>query len=245
LTRAWLTAAERRGAEIRYGVEVAGLVVANGRCAAVQTADGSLAAERVVVAAGAWTRSLLRRTGHDVPVLHTHAEILETAPLPPTLSHFVGVADPVRAELELAMAAPELRARWDDGVETEILPPAVQFGVVQFADGRLRLGQISRAIPGFLGRPRQDGEAAIRSVARSIFPTLADVPATLRGCPVAISADRRPIAGPLAELPNVYVAAGYDSPLSYAPALAERLAIALTGGPTVALAPFSPDRFAR
>lgn len=244
LTRAWIGAATRLGATVRYSTDVRDVLIVNGRCRGVVTDRETIEANQIVVASGAWTRPLLRRSGFAAPILHTHAEVLETAPLPPTLAHFVGVGAPIRADLERAMGAPSLRPSWDAGADQELLPTAVQFGAVQFADGRLLLGQVSRAVPGFRGTPNPAGEALIRAAARTFFPRLADLPARLHGRPVAISADRGPVAGPLPEMENVYVAAGYDSPVIYTPALAARLASALAGEPVPELESFSPARFA-
>ncbi len=71
------------------------------------------------------------------------------------------------------------------------------------------------------------------------------MPAPVRACPVAISADRLPVVGPLDDAPNMFVAAGFESPLSYAPALAKRLAAAIAGEPTPDLDAFAPSRFTR
>jgi glycine/D-amino acid oxidase-like deaminating enzyme len=177
-----------------------------------------------------------------VPVLHTHAEILETESLPPTLAHFVGSAEQTRAGLEREMAVPELRLRWYGSDTHELVPATVQFGAVQYADGRILLGQVSRAVPGFLDGPRPDGEGMIRAAARVFFPALADAPGRMRGRPVAISVDRLPVAGALADLPNLFVASGFDSPVIYAPALARRLAAAIAGQHVPELEEFSPDR---
>lgn len=242
LVAAWLGAATRLGADVRYGVEATRLRIRGGRWQALETRAGDLAGGALLLAAGAWTRPLLRASQLDAPVLHTHAEILETGPLPPTLSHFVSSADPSRADLEREMARPLHRPRWDATVDDELIPAAVQFGAVQFADGRVRLGQVSRAVSGFLGGAKEDAEALIRAAARPLFPALAEAPARVRARPVAITADRLPLAGPLEAVPNLFVAAGFDSPLSYAPALATRLAAALAGTPPPELAEFQPGR---
>ncbi|MFN8526434.1 MAG: FAD-dependent oxidoreductase [Chloroflexota bacterium] len=242
LAEAYLSAAERLGASVRHGVEVRTIPRQGPRVAGVSTSEGLVQAGAVVVAAGAWTRRLLHSAGADAPVLHTHAEILITSPVPPLLRHYVGVADPARAALETAMAAPDLAARWQtDGLE-ELLPPAVQLGAIQFQDGHIRLGQVSRAIPGFTGRPEAAGEERIRAIARRYFPPIADLPATLHGAPVAISTDRLPIAGRFQEPANLFVATGYDSPYSYIPALAQRLTAQIAGDPATDLATFRPDR---
>jgi glycine/D-amino acid oxidase-like deaminating enzyme len=246
LTAAWLAAAERLGAILRYGSEVRARDLAGGRGAAVETVTERLVGGRVVVAAGAWSRGLLARAGIEVPVLHTHAEVLETPPRPPLLTHFVSEASGARAALEEALASPDLSPRWA-GAPTdtdELLPAAAELCAAQFSDGRVRLGQVSRAVPGFLPGPLPGGEALIRERLERFFPRLAAEPATLRGCPVAISADRLPVAGPLPQAPDVYVVAGIDSPLILTPALAARLAGALAGEAVPDLAPFRPDRFA-
>jgi hypothetical protein len=115
---------------------------------------------------------------------------------------------------------------------------------VQFADGRVRLGQVSRAVPGFLPGPLAGGETLIRERVARFFPRLAALPATLQARPVAISADRLPVAGPLPQACDVLVVTAMDSPLIFAPALAVRLAAALAGEAVPDLAPFRPERFA-
>ena len=244
LTEAWLTAAEQLGATVRYGVEVHGIDQAGAEAAVVRTTDGPLTADRVVVAAGAWTRRLLRASGRDVAIFHTHAEVLETAPLPPTVAAVVVSASQARVELERAIAAPELSSRWDHESGDELLPAIVELGVTQFDDGRARLGQVSRAATGFLGGPLPAGEAALRAEVGRYLPSLAAAPAHLHGCPVSISRDRLPIAGPLPEAPSIWVVGGLAGPLVYLPALARRVAAALFGEPAPELAPFAPARFA-
>jgi glycine/D-amino acid oxidase-like deaminating enzyme len=245
LTESWLAAAVRLGATVRYGSEVRALVFDGRGGAAVETDAGRLAGGRVVVAAGAWSRGLLSRAGIEVPVLHSHAEVLETPPGPPVLAHFVAEASGARTALEEALASPALAPRWAGApTETdELIPPAVEMCAVQFPEGTVRFGQVSRAVPGLLPGPLPDGEALIRERMGRFFPRLAQAPATLRGRAVAISADRLPIAGPLPQAPGVYVVAGMDSPLILAPAVAARAAGELAGDAAPDLAPFRPDRF--
>ena len=60
--------AERVGAVIRTVVEVESIVVRNGRIEGIETGGGRLAADAVVVAAGAWSAPLARSTGLELPV---------------------------------------------------------------------------------------------------------------------------------------------------------------------------------
>lgn len=52
-----------RGSEVRCGVQVTRLVVESGRVAGVETAEGRIAADRVVLAAGAWSSVLAATAG--------------------------------------------------------------------------------------------------------------------------------------------------------------------------------------
>lgn len=58
----------REGAEIRSGVEVTGISRRGGTVSAVETRTGSVAADRVLIAAGAWTGEVARRCGFRLPI---------------------------------------------------------------------------------------------------------------------------------------------------------------------------------
>jgi glycine/D-amino acid oxidase-like deaminating enzyme len=244
-TRAWLQGAAMHGAMFRSGVEVRAIRTA-GPTPLVETAAGPISAGQVILTAGAWIGRLLREAGVHVPLVHTHAEVVETDPLPRTYRHVVVAVTPVeraRSTLELAIARPELRARFeaDDGADLG-LPTSVEIGVVQQADGRVRLGQISRGIAGVLDGPRPDGEAAIRAEVARFYPDLAQQPGQIHSRPVSFSADRLPVAGPVPGAPGTWLVTGLVSPLIYLPALAPRMAAALDGEVVPELEPFSPSR---
>jgi glycine/D-amino acid oxidase-like deaminating enzyme len=244
-TRAWLQGAAMHGAGFRTGLDVQSLRV-DGPTPVVETTAGPLAAGQVVLAAGAWSGRLLRESGIRLPLVHTHAEVVESEPLAPTFEHVVVAALPAersRGALEAAIARPEHRDRFEAEGGGELpLTPSVEMGVVQQADGRVRLGQISRAISGFLEGPRPDGEAAIRAEVARYFPALARQPGQLHSRPVSFSADRLPVAGPVPGAPGCWLVSGLTSPLIYLPALARRMAAALEGETVPELAPFAPAR---
>lgn len=56
------------GADFRYATDVRGIVTAGGRITGVATADGTLPADTVVVAAGSYSAALLRPLGIRLPV---------------------------------------------------------------------------------------------------------------------------------------------------------------------------------
>ena len=244
LVGALLTAAKRLGAEVVNESPVHALTVRRGRCVGVETPEGSVAAGSVLLTAGAWTRSLLRSVGTTLPILHTHAEVLETPPQPVTLSCIVVGGGGERGDLERAMASRYPASEWRDAGDHDLVPPVLEFGAAQFPDGRIQIGQVSRAVPGLRAVPRPESEAAIRNLARTLLPGLADLPAALRTCPVSIALDRLPVAGLVPSVEGLYVMAGLPSPLIYLPALAPRMAALLAGETVPELEPFNPSRFA-
>jgi D-amino-acid dehydrogenase len=100
-------AAAAAGAEIRTEVEVRGLRRANGRVA-VDTTDGELRPETVVLAAGAWSGRLARGAGVFVPLeggkgYHVDLEAGEGDPRIPTwLQEAWAIATPLPGRLRLA-----------------------------------------------------------------------------------------------------------------------------------------------
>jgi glycine/D-amino acid oxidase-like deaminating enzyme len=148
-----------------------------------------------------------------------------------------------RGALEMAIAEPERRSHFEAEDGTDLgLTPSVEIGVVQQADGRVRLGQLSRGISGFLDGPYPDGEPAIRAEVARFFPELAKQPGQIHHRPVSFTPDRLPLAGPVPGASGYWLVNGLVSPLIYLPALAPRMAVALEGTRVPDLEPFAPAR---
>jgi len=81
-TTAFARAAERHGATIRTGCLVERIETAGGRVIGLRSERGAVAADAVVVAAGAWTSALLRRLGVSLPQLAVRSSVLRTTPGP-------------------------------------------------------------------------------------------------------------------------------------------------------------------
>jgi sarcosine oxidase subunit beta len=83
--------AEAQGATVRTFTEVTGFDVAGPRIEAVRTTDGRVACDTVVNAAGAWSASVARLAGVELPNRPTRHEILVTDPLKPWLGPLVSL----------------------------------------------------------------------------------------------------------------------------------------------------------
>ncbi len=74
--QALLAACRKRGVEISQGVEAYDFDVNAGRVTAVRTNMGSIAADKVVLACGAWSQSIAARLGFSLPVRPIRGQIV-------------------------------------------------------------------------------------------------------------------------------------------------------------------------
>jgi glycine/D-amino acid oxidase-like deaminating enzyme len=74
--------ARDHGATIREGVKVERLVVDGDRVVGVDTTDGRLTADAIVVATGAWATSMLAAEGIDIPIGVERLQVVATPPQP-------------------------------------------------------------------------------------------------------------------------------------------------------------------
>lgn len=96
VTRAYLTAAERRGADINYFTEVTGIEVAGGKVKSVATAKGVIETPIVVNAAGPWAGPVGEMAGVRLPLFTQRHQILVTEPVgllldPMVMSFSIGI----------------------------------------------------------------------------------------------------------------------------------------------------------
>jgi sarcosine oxidase subunit beta len=80
VVQGYATAAARLGATIVQGCEAQEIVVERGRVAGLETACGRIAAGRVILAAGVWSRGLAATAGLDLPVHPEQRHVFFTAP---------------------------------------------------------------------------------------------------------------------------------------------------------------------
>ncbi len=96
VTRAYLTAAERLGADINYFTEVTGIEVAGGKVRKVVTNKGVIETPIVVNAAGPWAKPVAEMVGVTLPLFTQRHQILVTEPVgwlldPMVMSFSIGI----------------------------------------------------------------------------------------------------------------------------------------------------------
>lgn len=92
LTTALAAAAGHRGAEIRQGTPVTGLLTDGQRVTGVRTQAGEIHAGHVVLAAGAWTELLTGDVHTVLPVRPVKGQILSLAAMPVPFHHIIFTA---------------------------------------------------------------------------------------------------------------------------------------------------------
>ncbi|NJL41251.1 MAG: FAD-binding oxidoreductase [Leptolyngbyaceae cyanobacterium SM1_4_3] len=242
LVKAYTQAFTRAGGTVEIA-QVTALVDSQGQGTVTTTAE-SYTAANVVVCAGSMSRSLLKTANVTVPCYFTHAELIETEPVALKLRSLVMPAETQRFQMEAEAGKSEKVPLWDQQTE-EVAPPVLDPGAIQFIDGRIRIGQISRT----LANPQAQidaaqSEADIRAAVGQFLPALRDVPGTWHRCLVAFSGDRLPLIGTVPDHNHLHIFAGFSNPFAILPPLAKRFANHASGEPDDLIAQLALGRFA-
>ncbi len=220
--------------------EATGLVKIGEKVTGVTTAAQAYPASTVVVAAGAYSQQLIQAAGLQVPLFFTHAEIVETPPLDVVVRSLIMPASNARFEQE-AEAATD--SRWQQK-DTQIMPPVLEAGVIQFANKTARLGQISRFHTAYTPPCDPSTSAlAMREAISQQVPCLENAPGTWRHCLVTFTQDGLPLLGPVPGVSGLHLFSGFTGPFALVPPVAQRYAQHLTSEPDLLINQMLIDRF--
>ena len=247
LAQSYTQAFQRLGGQVVYTTVTALLPHPHQqRVMGLHTKKGTIEGDRVIICAGGLGRSLLTDLGIQTPLYFTQAELIETHPTDLRLEGVVLPAAQSRLRLEAKVTDSALAQVWEAEPFTELAPPALEPGCVQFQDGHLCLGQISRLYPTPCPPVNPgESEALIRAAIGQILPDLSSLPGVWQQCVVSFSGDGLPLIGALNPWQNLDLFSGFTSPFALVPALADRFAESLvsqTDSPDSLLADFAPDR---
>ena len=223
LVHALADGARRNGADIREGTAAEEV-----RPGSVRTADGTLDADVVVVAAGVWTRALLESVGIDAPIGAERLQVVATAPIPERIEPVV--YGPLAAkQYDLFRNLPSYDesnfvSEYEDpssGVELLEL-------VAQRADGSVLLG-CPMDYPATL-----DMKSTLAGLAMTTRAIVEDFPG-LRQAPVErtwagllpFTSDTLPLVGELE--PGLWIASGHVYGNAVGPITGKLVAAAVTG----------------
>ncbi|WP_414548413.1 NAD(P)/FAD-dependent oxidoreductase [Anabaena sp. CCY 0017] len=205
----------------------------------VQTNIDTYHGNNVVVCAGGFSRQLLKSAGISMKLYFTHAEVIETPPVDLKLRTLIMPANLQRFQLEAEST--KVDELWQ--IPNEPVPPILDVGAIQFLDGSLRLGQVSRVLTDpFAKINAEDSEKWLRTNIQQVLPKLADLPGTWHHCLVAFSSDRLPLIGAIPGFEGVHIFSSFSNPLVIVPPLARRFANFLAGQEDEIITQLSPGR---
>ena len=210
-----LARATERGAQVRASTPVVGLEVSGGRITGVRTDEGLLAADTVVIAAGAATQALAAQVGVAVTMAPSPG-ILVTATLADrSVRHVIHAGDvalrPDRPG-QIVLSSREVDAGLDPAMRA-IQPDA--------EETRQILARGERILPELRDAGVEQARVGIRSVATDGFP----------------------VAGFAPSIPNLYLLVTHSG-ATLAPVLGRMVALELNGQLDERLAAYRPARFA-
>jgi glycine/D-amino acid oxidase-like deaminating enzyme len=228
--RAMVDRFREAGGQLREHTPVTALLSEHGRVTGVRTADGALGADLVVVAAGAWSKLLLRTAGYDAPMVPFTATRIISQPvgLPRTLPMILF------GEFSfLWLRENEGRALW--GCEYEVSP---RYDFIASDDPELDTisgGAVKRTLE-------------ITRAAATAIPVLSEVRALAvsHGLPCYTS-DLRGLIGPVPGLEGAFLVGGDNQAgVTHAPGYGRLAAESILDSESTLtdLTPFRLDRFA-
>jgi glycine/D-amino acid oxidase-like deaminating enzyme len=265
-TQGYCQAFQRLGGDFKTA-HVTGLVRTGDQISGVTTHDQTFHSANVVICAGGISRQLLKEAGIHIKQFFTHAELIETPPVEVKLRTLVMPAEGERFQLEAKSTQPTVEDLWNEPGH-EPTPAILDAGAVQFVNGTIRLGQVSRTLTDpyaaiSLGYPQGvasshpqgvasshpqgidplQSESDLRAKIRNILPTLGDLPGTWHHCLIAFSSDRLPLVGAIPNMQGIHIFSGFSNPLVVVPTVARRFAAHVNEKTDEAIVQLSPGRF--
>ena len=211
LVRAFLSSARRSGVEVLNGRPVTAMEP--GATGFVLTCgEERVTAERIVIAAGAWSKEVGAMLGIDIPVKPRRGQLVVTEPAPPILARPVMTAGYLMAKSGGAAS--------DDGVSVE-----------QTEAGSFLLGS-TREFVGFETGTTPQGIASILARAASVLPSLRKLSVIRSYAGLRPYCDHgHPIIGPAPDHPNAFVATGHEGDgIALAPVTGKLIADLIVSG---------------
>lgn len=243
-TQAYIQAFLRAGGEMEIAQVIDFQTISSAdtgiKLTGVRTTIETYHCDNVVICAGGFSRQLLKLAGIPIKLYFTHAEVIQTPPVDLKLNTLVMPANLQRFDLEAESS--KIEALWQDTTK-EPVPPILDVGAIQFQDGSLRLGQISRSLTDpFAQINAQESEKWLRTSIQQVLPPLANLPGTWHHCLVAFSGDRLPLVGAIPGFEGIHVFSGFSNPLVIIPPLARRFADFVAGKKDKIITQLSPGR---
>jgi sarcosine oxidase subunit beta len=206
-TRAFAQAASRAGAQVHTNTQVIGIRSHHGIWA-LETSNGNYEAQFVVIAAGAWCKSIGEMVGANIPIEPVLGQMWATDPLPPrvfsTISSFESSLHWSENRYVDMISPPELTHFGEQRVTRHLYGRQRKSGEIIFGGDRRDVG--------FNKELDTAGVEVNKRQATEILPLLSELPIsnTWSGL-MPFSKDGQPVIGRIPENDNLFVVTGLCS----------------------------------
>jgi sarcosine oxidase subunit beta len=223
---AYARAARRHGCTLLPRTPVTGLQVVGTRVTAVEAGSERYQTDCVAVMCGAWTATVARLAGAELPVQHTQAEALVTEPVALRLNHTIELADFYETI---------------HGKER-----GVSAGFIRDPRGALVVTEAVTRTTELHRRASAWGPPAIAAGLLRLYPALAGARVVRSwAVPNAYTPDDEPLVGWVPGRNNLFVAAAFLETITALPVVSEWMSNLILGQPVPAdLSAFALNRFA-
>lgn len=243
LTRSLVHGFEQAGGTGFYGRKVLGLRVEHGRCVGVDTSDGPMHADRVVLAGGSWSPQLLAPLGLALPIVPMRLQMVETAPADIRFDPILYGPTAVK-QYALTKDLPGYEEEeFLHPLETIFPDLAMLELVAQRKDGRILLG-CPMDFVGLNDQPTVAGVALTCGIIGDHLPALRDivVERVWAGL-LPQTPDALPVLGPVQTVDGLMLATGHVFGMAAGPISGKLVAQYLAGkAPELDLTPFRYER---
>ena len=228
LCQAIAKGARMRGVTIREGVEVTGFASSGRRISGVETTEGPIAAETVVLAAGMWSRELAACLGVIAPACALEHQYIVTEPIPGMPDELPNMRDPDR----LVYYKPDAGGRLVIG--------GYEDNTVPFGENGIPEGFAQQLLPENFERFEP-----LATLAGQVTPVVNEVGIRqMINGPIPYSADGDFVMGQTPERDNLFVATGFLYGIAAGGGAGEMMAEWIVEGrPSLDLWPLDVRRF--
>ncbi len=172
---AFLGAAVRAGATLRFGEQVLAIETEAGRVTGVRTDKGVIACARVVMATGVMGNALLAPLGLSVPMTPRGVTLLRTVPVPAVLAQVIGVADAScagRQEVDGRFRFTGSGEAWGGGLDFADAPPTGPRLRPQVAELARVAGLFGALVPAALEAPLDETWVGLIDMTPDALPVI-------------------------------------------------------------------------
>lgn len=224
----YLKSAKQLGAVIKCYSYVEHFIIENNKIVGVKTSNQSYFGKYIILATGAWSRTLTQKIDVNLPLFFTKAEAMVSEPLPRILRHHIGTNG------------------FYESVHGEI--KNVTLGLGQHINGCLLISNAIQPANKIKRTSSAWGMPAINQKMSEFFPTLHNIRIMRTwSAPSPFSIDYQPIIGWLPQFENLYIAAAFHLAIPTIPIFSKQIVDhVLSQNHNFAsdfLEPYSPKRF--